>query len=89
VKEGPLRLTLVGLAPGGTLLTHRAVGPVTVHVLEGDVTISASDHDYPLTPRDVLVLAAGMEHAARSAAGGIFLLTVVQPDSDLPGGRDP
>jgi quercetin dioxygenase-like cupin family protein len=84
VKEGPLRLTIVAIAPGGALPAHSTGAPVTIHVLEGEVTVSALDHEYLLGPNDVLVLAPGLEHAARSAAGGVFLLTVVHPDSDTP-----
>lgn len=82
VKEGPLRLTIVAIAPGGTLPAHRAGGPVTIHLLEGEVTVSALDHEYPLAPNDVLVLAPGREHAVRSAGGGVFLLTVVHQDPE-------
>jgi quercetin dioxygenase-like cupin family protein len=80
VKEGPLRLTIVGIAPGGTLPAHSTCGPVTIHVLEGEMTVRAGDHEYLLAPGDLLVLAPGLEHSARSAAGGVFLLTVVHPD---------
>lgn len=86
VKEGPLRLTIVAIAPGGNLPAHSTGGPVTIHVLEGEMTVSALDHEYPLASNDVLVLAPGLEHAARSAAGGVFLLTVVHPDLDSPSG---
>lgn len=86
VKEGPLRLTIVAIAPGGDLPAHRTGGPVTIHVFEGEVTVSALNQEYPLAPNDVLVLAPGVEHAARSAAGGVFLLTVVHPDLDPPSG---
>lgn len=86
VKEGPLRLTIVAIGPGGTLPAHRADGPITIHVLEGEVTVSALEHEYPLGPSDVLALAPGVEHAARSTQGGVFLLTVVHPDADEPSG---
>jgi quercetin dioxygenase-like cupin family protein len=82
VKKGPLRLTIVAIAPGGTLPAHRAGGPVTIHLLKGEVTVSALDHEYPLAPNDVLVLAPGREHAVRSAGGGVFLLTVVHQDPE-------
>ena len=84
VKEGPLRLTMVAIGPGGTLPAHSAAGPITIHVLEGEVTVTALERDYPLGPGDVLVLAPGTEHAARSALGGVFLLTVVHQQSDKP-----
>ena len=82
VKEGPLRLTIVAIGAGGTLPAHRTDGPITIHVLEGEVTVSAREQEYPLSPSDVLALAPGVEHAARSTQGGVFLLTVVHRESD-------
>ena len=81
VKEGPLRLTLMAIAAGGNLPPHRTEGPVTIHVLEGAVTFDANGQTYPLVPGDVLVLAASVEHSARSATGTLFLLTVVHAPS--------
>lgn len=81
VKEGPLRLTIVAIGPGGTLPPHSTAGPITIHVLEGEVTVSAREQEYPLGPSDVLALAPGVEHAARSTQGGVFLLTVVHQES--------
>jgi quercetin dioxygenase-like cupin family protein len=78
-KEGPLRLTLIALAAGGVLPSHSTDGPVTIHVLEGSVTFTALEQEYPLAAGDVLILAAGVQHAARSSDGVRFLLTVVQP----------
>jgi quercetin dioxygenase-like cupin family protein len=77
VKEGPLRLTIIAIAAGGELPAHRAEGPVTIHLLEGEVVFDAVDNAYPLVAGDVLVLAAGVEHSAHSTTGGLFLLTVV------------
>jgi quercetin dioxygenase-like cupin family protein len=81
VKEGPLRLTIIGIAPGGDLPTHSTEGPVTVHILEGEVLFEALGRAYPLSIGDLLVLAPGVEHSARSATGGLFLLTVVHAPS--------
>jgi quercetin dioxygenase-like cupin family protein len=85
VKEGPLRLTLLAIAAGGNLPAHRTDGPVTIHVLEGTVEFEAAGRAYSLVPGDVLVLAAGVDHSARSAEGTLFLLTVVHQPS--PGSR--
>lgn len=81
VKDGPLRLTIMALAPGGDLPTHRTDGPVTIHVLDGDVLFEAMDQEYPLSTGDVLVLAPGVPHSARSTTGVRFLLTVVHAPS--------
>jgi quercetin dioxygenase-like cupin family protein len=79
VKEGGLRLTLMGLAPGGLLPEHSAQGPVAIHVLRGEVVFTAAGAEHPMAAGDVLVFAAGVDHAARSAGGCTFLLTVAQP----------
>ncbi len=76
VKEGPLRLTIIGLAAGGTLPPHSTDNPVSIHVLHGDVTFVALDRQYTLAAGDLLVFAAGVEHAARSTFGASVLLTV-------------
>lgn len=81
VKEGPLRLTLLALGAAGGLPAHRTDGPVSVHLLEGDVTFEAAGGEHSLVPGDVLVLAAGVEHSARSTSGALFLLTVVHSPS--------
>lgn len=81
VKEGPLRLTLIALAGGGDLPAHRTADPITVHLLEGEVVFQALDKEYVLHTGDVLSIAPGVEHSARSEGGGVFLLTVFHPPS--------
>lgn len=81
VKEGPLRATLVGIDAGGELRPHQADGPVTIHVLEGEVEFEADGRRWPLVPGAFLSLAPGVTHGVRSATGGVFLLTVVAPAS--------
>jgi len=92
VKEGPLRLTLIALAPGGVLPEHAADGPISVHVVDGQFLFSAAGGEYPLHERDVLIVAAGVRHSARSETGGTFLLTVYHlpsPGTPLPAGARP
>jgi quercetin dioxygenase-like cupin family protein len=77
VKEGPLRLTVMGLSAGGLLPAHTTEAQVTIHLLEGEVVFKARGREYALTTGDVLILGPGVEHEARSEKGGMFLLTVV------------
>lgn len=77
VKEGPLRLTIMGIAAGGMLPAHRTDAHVTVHLLEGQVRFTACGREYALRVGDVLVFAPNVEHEASSATGGVFLLTVL------------
>lgn len=76
VKEGALRLTMMALAGGGGLPPHSTDNPVSIQVLDGDVTFYALDKQYALGPGDVLIFAARVEHAAQSVHGARFLLTV-------------
>ncbi len=77
VKEGPLRLTMIAIAAGGDLPAHSTDGPVSIHVLQGEVRFEALGEEYPLATGDVLVFAPSVEHSARSEVGCLFLLTVV------------
>jgi quercetin dioxygenase-like cupin family protein len=81
VKQGPLRLTLIAIAPGGDMAAHSASGPVSMHIVEGEIAFSALGHEYVAKPGDILVMAPGVEHAVRSVTGGVFLLTVVHFES--------
>lgn|GEM_PF-273750 len=81
VKEGPLRLTVMAIAPNGEIPEHSTAGPVTIQVLEGEVHFQALGHAYVLTTGDVLILAAGVAHSAASTTGCVFLLTVVHAPS--------
>ena len=77
------------LSADGFLPAHSTDGPVTIHVLDGSVTFSVLDQDYPLAAGDVLILAAGVRHSARSADGVRFLLTVVQPPAESTEAEEP
>ena len=82
VKDGPLRVTLVGIRADGGMREHRAAGPVTIHALEGAIDVSADGKNWPLRVGELLALDGGVTHAVTSATGGIFLLTVMHGDAD-------
>lgn len=78
VKEGPLRVTIVALAPGGELLAHRAEGPITVQVIAGSIVFRAEGEEWRMLQGDVLALPPGVEHSVESESGGEFLVTVAK-----------
>jgi quercetin dioxygenase-like cupin family protein len=80
VKEGPLRLTLMAIAANGDLPEHRTDGPITIHVLQGEIVFHAEGERYELRTGDVLVFAAGVPHSAQTTTGCLFLLTVVHTE---------
>jgi quercetin dioxygenase-like cupin family protein len=65
--------------------SHHAEGPVTIHLIEGDVVLDVEGSQYALVPGEVLVLAAGVQHGVRSTGGCVMLLTVVHlPSAGSP-----
>ncbi len=88
IKEGPMRLVLMALSPGGDLPAHRTDEPVTIHVTEGSLVLRAVGKEYHLASGDVLMLAANVEHSATSATGCVFLLTVVRTQNSSGSQQD-
>ena len=76
VKEGPLRLTLVGLGPGGALHEHEAGGPVTIHVLDGELELNAGGETRAHRVGALIALDRRVRHAVSSSRGALFLLTL-------------
>ncbi len=77
VKEGPLRITLVAVNPGGEMRPHTAPGPISVQVLEGEIDFQVEGGSWKLPRGTLFTLGAGVTHSVRSTRGGVFLLTVV------------
>ena len=84
VKDGSLRVTLVGIYAGHGMREHRAAGPITIHVLEGAIEVTADGRAWPLPAGALLALDGGVPHAVTSTAGGVFLLTVMHGDGAPP-----
>lgn len=76
VKEGPLRVTLVGLNAGAVLREHTAEGPITIHVLDGEIVLHVGDGSATLRTHDLVSLHGGVAHRVESGKGGFFLLTL-------------
>jgi quercetin dioxygenase-like cupin family protein len=78
-KEGPLRLTLVGLSPGGAMHEHEAGGPVTIHVLEGELELTVGGKTLAHRIGALIALDRRVRHAVGSSRGALFLLTLAAP----------
>lgn len=77
IKEGPVTVTLIGVNAGGSMHPHRADGPITVQVLEGEIELTIGESTRALPAGCLLGLDGGITHSVHSAHGGVFLLTVV------------
>src|SRR5688500_124320 len=83
VKDGPLRLTIVGLGPGGSLNEHEAAGPITIQVLDGELELNAGGETRMLQAGAVVALDQRVRHAVAAAQGAMFLLTLAAPTANV------
>ena len=81
VKEGALRLTLIGVNAGGMLHEHEAEGPITIHVLEGAIVVRADGTARTLAAGGLMAIDGGVRHEVSSPSGGLFLLTLISRDA--------
>ncbi len=78
LREGPLRVALVAVAPAGGIAAHHVDGPVTVQGITGEVAFRMEEgREHRLARGDLLALAPGVRHAVESRGGGAFLLTTL------------
>ncbi len=59
VKEGQLRLTIIGFTAGSFISEHRVSGPVSIEVLDGLVTVTTGRESNDVRRGKLLVLEAG------------------------------
>ena len=68
-------MPLINLPPGGRLPEHAAPGPITIHCLAGQATLTVAGTDVELTPGRLVALDAGTRHAVASGPGTQLLVT--------------
>ncbi|MBI3910319.1 MAG: cupin domain-containing protein [Armatimonadetes bacterium] len=92
VKIPGLRVMLKVLRGGAMLAEHRAPGPVTVLVLEGEVRFHTEEDVFRIHQDGVLALPAGCSHAVEAMSPSAFLITIAPEgpvDAALHDGRLP
>jgi quercetin dioxygenase-like cupin family protein len=79
VKEGQLRVVILGFTPGSDLHEHRAGGPVSIQVLEGAVEVTAQGRPELVNAGKSLILASDIPHSVTAKDYSVLLLTVAWP----------
>ena len=69
-------MTLIVLSEGGEIPMHHTEGPMTLHVLRGDLQVRVEGVEYELGGGDLLAIGPGAAHALASGHGASVLLTV-------------
>lgn len=80
--RAPVAKVLFAFEAGGELADHAANGLVTIHVLEGSLTVQATQATHQLQTGMMVVLAPGVRHSVRAAAAAAMLLTVHMEKSE-------
>ncbi len=76
LKHMAVTQILFSFEAGSELKDHVTRGLVTIHVLEGHLTVLADGHDHELSVGNVLILNPDVAHNVRAAETSAMLLTV-------------
>jgi quercetin dioxygenase-like cupin family protein len=76
VKEERLRVTLLALAKGAALATHRVEGPVSIQVLRGRAVLRHDGGERPMRGGELASLTAGTAHSLSAPADALVLITL-------------
>ena len=82
VKEGPLRLTILGFTAGSLMRDHRAHEPASLEVIDGLVTVRTADGAEDLRSGEALVLAAQVTHSVLAKTDAVVLLTIAMNSAE-------
>lgn len=74
--RAPVTQVLFAFDAGGELAEHSADGLVTIHVLQGALSVQAGGENHDLQAGQMIVLAPGVPHDVRAAEAAAMLLTV-------------
>jgi quercetin dioxygenase-like cupin family protein len=72
----PVTNVLFSFDAGSRLPEHSAAGLVTIHVIEGRLSVVANDEEHHLETGHILILNPGVPHDVRAAEPAAMLLTV-------------
>jgi quercetin dioxygenase-like cupin family protein len=81
VKDGPLRLVILGFTAGSALREHDTDGPVSIHALSGGVDVSIEERSERLEPGKALVINASISHSVVANEEAVLLLTIARPQA--------
>jgi quercetin dioxygenase-like cupin family protein len=76
IKTDGLRVVLVTMNKGASLNEHTAPGPITIHTLRGQMSVTVGDDKVTLAEGGLISIAAGIRHAVYALEAGAFLLTI-------------
>ena len=79
VKDGPLRVVILGFTAGSALREHDSDGPVSIQALSGEVDVAIEERTERLEPGKTLIINATVPHSVSADAEAVLLLTIARP----------
>ena len=76
VKKPDLRIVLMSLKRGARLDAHWAPGSIAIHLLAGQMRVTAAAETVDLTPGEIMSLDGGLEHDVEATEDSAFILTI-------------
>jgi quercetin dioxygenase-like cupin family protein len=86
VRHGPVTVMLFLFEPQGLLKEHRAEGDVIIHVLSGQLQVTADEEARELGAGALLALAPGVPHSVRALLATEMLLSIHRRPMDPDAG---
>jgi len=81
VKYDEFRIVLVRMKPASYMSHHKAEGPISIHVIQGQIRVHLPEERIEdLKPGDLLTLDRCLEHDVESLEESAFLLTIAWPE---------
>lgn len=87
VNRPGMGAVLVALPKGGHLKEHRTARPITVHVIEGRVSLDLRDRTIEMQKGDVTALGPSLPHTVTGLEDSAFLITIGGSPVEPAGGR--
>ena len=81
VKADDLRVLLIAMEVGAKMTKHHADGTITIHVLQGRLSLRVREKSQTLQRGHILTLAPGMKHDIEARDDSAFLMTISWPTS--------
>jgi quercetin dioxygenase-like cupin family protein len=76
VRQPDLRIVLMALRAGARLQEHKASGPISIQVIEGQLRVSLSADSFALGAGQLLALDSDCQHSVEATENCAFLLTI-------------
>jgi quercetin dioxygenase-like cupin family protein len=79
-KAGELRVTLVYMDSGATLMPEAHSGGATIHVLEGRLRVQVDHSQREVGPGEIILMEQNLREPIQAAERSAFLVTVAWPE---------